>query len=173
MLNGKKSVSSVTKKIVGQQITLHQNESEYCEGINNFVSFSLQEDDNGSETHGAIDELEDVAAHILNINEDDQTNENITSAEIKICSTESHDNCEEFVAFTRDSAVSHALSPRLPEIHPYSNEKFYGLLIDTGCSRASSGGYQQYRALLSCWAACNYRQKQQGEMSTWNFNDYL
>ena len=42
--------------------------------------------------------------------------------------------------------MSHALTTTLNNGSRYNEEYFYGVMIDTGCARASSGGLSQYRA---------------------------
>lgn len=55
-------------------------------------------------------------------------------------------NVTSFAAIIRDAAVSHALFSSAPTISRYDETHLYGAVIDTGCSRASSGGFSQYRA---------------------------
>lgn len=61
-----------------------------------------------------------------------------------MCNINIDDNFEAFFALTRDSDVSHVLSAHVPRDKRYNEEFFFGLFIDTWCSRASSWGYAQY-----------------------------
>lgn len=51
-----------------------------------------------------------------------------------------------YIASTRNVAVTHALTATLSNDTRYSNNFFYGWMIDTGCARASGGGLSQCRA---------------------------
>lgn len=88
-----------------------------------------------------LEELEDLAgpAHVVQIDfvppEDlSENSENVA------------DNTTAFVACTQDAAASHALTAERCSDFRYNDEYFYGVMIDTGCARASSGGLAQYRA---------------------------
>lgn len=109
---------------------------------------AVQQECSEDKEANATDELEDIAAHILESGAtteapDDALKE---SPRVNLCNIESSDNCEAFFALSRDSAVLYALSADVPEQHRYTEKFFFGLLIDTGCAHASSGGYAQYRA---------------------------
>lgn len=69
-----------------------------------------------------------------------------TQPNVHFCTVESEDNCEAFFASTRESVAFRALSAEVAEQFYYNKDFFYSLLIDTGCARASSGGYEQYQA---------------------------
>lgn len=103
-------------------------------------------DDNGDMNEEQLQELEDLAgtAHVV------QVDLNLDDEEVRptgfFATAEDSNNTTAYIACIRDAAVSHALTATLSIDSRYDAEFFYGVMIDTGCARASSGGLSQYRA---------------------------
>lgn len=63
-----------------------------------------------------------------------------------VATADDSDNNTAYTASARNATVSHALNGSVFNDSRYNEEFFYGVMIDTGCARASSGGLSQYRA---------------------------
>lgn len=86
-----------------------------------------------------------MAAHVINFSFDDEPPSEAGSS-AKIARIDSNDNSTCFLESLRDSTTSHNLTARICKRNQYPANLFFGILIDTGCSRSSSGGLDQYRA---------------------------
>lgn len=102
------------------------------------------EDDCDPETE-LTDQLEEIAAHVIDLGNDDGSSSGAGPSS-NIARIESDDNSASFLASLLDSITAHSLTARVYDRKQYSADKFFGILIDTGCSRSSSGGLDQYRA---------------------------
>lgn len=100
-----------------------------------------KQESSDDEYRALADPIEDIAAHILDIESD--VDDERPAWMIRV---ESMDNVSTFVAILRDQTVSHALLANILEPQRYSREFFYDVMGDTGCARASSGIIQHYEA---------------------------
>lgn len=112
--------------------------------IRQFIA-NLQDENDSEEVDRQIaDVLEDVTAHLIDLqfNSDDEGN-NATDPEFShLANVDISDPCAAFTASLQDAADSHALKTCTP--HSRYAGKLYGVMIDSGCARGSSGGHSQY-----------------------------
>ena len=105
-------------------------------------------DENRDLDDAQLEELEDLAgpALVVQIDVDVDDCDEDEQPTCYFATTDDDDNATAYIASARDAAVSHALTATFDNDSRYNDEFFYGVMIDTGCARASSGGLPQYRA---------------------------
>ena len=105
-------------------------------------------EDNRDIDDAHLEELEELAGPALVVQIDVDTDE-CDEDEQPTCyfaKADDEDNTTDYIASARDASVSHALTATFKNDSRYNDEFFYGVMIDTGSARASSGGLPQYRA---------------------------
>lgn len=92
------------------------------------------------------DNLEDLpGAHVVHVATDFYYDPNEQPA-FSLATTDHCDNDSAYAANAIDSTMFHALNCRRDNASRYSAGLYYGMMIETGCARASSEGIPQYRA---------------------------
>lgn len=91
------------------------------------------------------EDLSNYTAHIFHMNlvVDENAADHPTNF---IATNDARDNTTAYPASARDTTLSHTLTGRLQNDSRYDEEYFYIVMVDTGCPRASSGRFSQYRA---------------------------
>lgn len=105
-----------------------------------FIASISKEESSNSESEDELNEIEELSAHVLNITDND---ENIPLPTNVTPSDKS--NPKAFLADLFSISEIHALTMQTG-ITRYDDEHFYGIIIDTGCAKASTGGLKQYKA---------------------------
>lgn len=110
-----------------------------------FLTSIVEEEEESEKEEDLTDQLEDMAAHIRDFSLDDGSPSN-SAPSANIARIDSEDSPTCFLATLLDSITAQSLTARIYDKRKYLADKFFGILIDTGCSRSSSGGLEQYRA---------------------------
>lgn len=127
--------------------------SQFVTEVNNAGEDKVDNDDNYDDGHDDddatdeqnIDELEEFGAHLVQVNVDlEKDNGNMLHN--FLATPDDHDNVTAYAAMAQNSIILHALNGQIDNDFRCDNDFFYGIMIDTGCARASSGGLLQYRA---------------------------
>ena len=93
----------------------------------------------------AVQDLEEFCA-MLTIPEPSGSDVDEEDVHVLLSHTTADENEQCFAAHLRESSSTHALTTRVYDSSRYMSSEFYGILIDTGCSKASTGGSAKYRA---------------------------
>lgn len=88
-----------------------------------------------------LDELEQLSAQVSNDAANAPQSTHLTPPQI-----EDEDNLSSFIAHLRESSAIHALTSDVYKPRRYSEEHFYGIMVDSGCAKGSTGGREQYHA---------------------------
>lgn len=84
----------------------------------------MQQKDKNDEAEEAADELEDIAANVLDPGNTLDDLDDTPAPNARMCNIDSDDNGAVFFAHTRDCAVSHTLSANIPGDQRYNEEVF-------------------------------------------------
>lgn len=83
--------------------------------------------------------MEDVSAHVIEIEiKNDDDDDGKTSCYFHLPHIDDDENCAAFTATVHNATITHGLTWK--QLTSRYAGKFYGVMIDTGCARRSSGG---------------------------------
>lgn len=113
--------------------------------IRQFIT-SLDDEGNTTddEDHQLFEALEDVIAHIVDVSTSTIDHEESMTGPIysNLAHIDHPNHRVSFTATLQDASAIHALTGETP-VSCYA-EKLYGIMVDPGCARGSSGGREQY-----------------------------
>ena len=104
--------------------------------------FSTEEESSDGESE-CIENIEDIFSHVISISDNSESS---SDGKESPDSSENSENACAYVADLNQSATNHILTKSSYNYERYTDKKFFGVLIDTGCATASTGGEQQYIA---------------------------
>lgn len=108
------------------------------------VSTEDQSDQQNSEEM-ALDEIENITAHIIDIDSQSLNNE-----PLRYIQDFDNENCpgqvSTFTSNMTNSITIHALTGNILQCSRYNSDKFHGILVDTGAARGSTSSESQYVA---------------------------
>lgn len=114
--------------------------------LRQFVPTLSPDNESDQKDHETANALDDVIAHIIEIEQDEDGGNHEDSEEYfsHIATIDGEDKYVSFTAQLNDSAMTHALTSQIPQARFGSN--FKGVMVDTGAARGSSAGKTQYEA---------------------------
>lgn len=108
-----------------------------------WTSVDDEEDDDEGPEFSFADELEDIAAHVIEGHNEEKLSD-IPGSDAHLCFMSSNDEGpKSFMLSTSESSMYHCLSSLVMEPDRYTTNLFYVEMIDTGCAHASSSSIEQ------------------------------